>query len=50
VLVLNAQLLLDGDLHREAVTVPAALALDVVAAHRLVAGVDVLEHAREHVV
>src|SRR5437588_6619076 len=30
--------------------VPAPLALDVVAAHRLVAGEDVLEHAREHVV
>ena len=46
----EAELLLDRDLDRQAVAVPAALALDVVAAHRLVAGEDVLEHAREHVV
>jgi hypothetical protein len=32
------------------VAVPAALALDVLAEHRLVAREDVLEHAREHVV
>ena len=50
VLVLHAQLLLDGDLDREPVAVPAALALDEVAAHRLVARVEVLEHAREDVV
>jgi hypothetical protein len=50
VLAGEAELLLDGDLHRQAVAVPAALALDVAPAHRLVAGEDVLEHAREHVV
>ena len=49
-LVLDAELLLDRDLDRQAVAVPAALALDVVAAHRLVAREDVLEDAREHVV
>ena len=49
-LVLDPELLLDGDLDRQAVRVPAALALDLVAAHRLVARVDVLEHAREDVV
>jgi hypothetical protein len=49
-LVLDAELLLDGDLDRQAVRVPAALALDLVAAHRLVARVDVLEDAREDVV
>jgi hypothetical protein len=49
-LVLDAQLLLDGDLHRQAVAVPAALALDQVALHRLVARVDVLEDAGEDVV
>ena len=37
-------------LDREPVAVPAALALDVVPAHRLVAREDVLEHARQHVV
>jgi hypothetical protein len=46
----RADLLLDLDLDREAVAVVAALALDVVPAHGLVAGEDVLEHAREHVV
>ena len=46
----DPELLLDGDLHRQPVAVPAALALDVVAAHRLVARVDVLEHPREDVV
>ena len=50
VLVLEAELLLDRDLDRQAMAVPAALAVDVVAAHRLEAGEDVLEHAREHVV
>src|SRR5207302_8636523 len=40
----------DGDLDGETVAVPAALALDAVAAHRLKAWIDVLEHAREHVV
>jgi hypothetical protein len=35
---------------RQPVAVPARLALDVAPAHRLVAGEDVLEHAREHVV
>src|SRR6185437_10000983 len=44
------ELLFDRDLHRQAVAIPAALALHLVAAHRLVARVDVLEHAREHVV
>ena len=46
----DAELLLDGDLDRQAVAVPAALALDVAAAHRLEARVDVLEDAGEHVV
>jgi hypothetical protein len=49
-LVLDPELLLDGDLDGQAVGVPAALALDLVAAHRLVARVDVLEDAREDVV
>ncbi len=39
----EAELLLDRELHGEAVAVPARLALDVVAAHRLEAGEDVLE-------
>ena len=38
------------ELYRQPVAVPAALALDGVAAHRPVARKDVLEHAREHVV
>ena len=46
----DAELRLDRQLDRQAVTVPAALALDVEAAHRLVARKDVLEHARQHVV
>ena len=46
----EAQLGLERELHRKAVAVPAALALDEVPAHRPVAGEDVLEHAREHVV
>ena len=50
VLGLEAELLLDGDLDRQAVAVPAALALDVAAAHRLVAREDVLERAGEDVV
>src|SRR5690606_29076820 len=41
----QAQLLLHGDLDREAVTVPARLAGDVVAAHGAVAGEDVFEYA-----
>ena len=47
---LQPQLLLDGDLDRQPMAVPAALALDAVAAHRAKARVDVLEHARQHVV
>ncbi len=46
----DPQLLFDGDLHRQSMAIPAALALDEVTAHRLKARVDVLEHAREHVV
>ncbi len=46
----DAELLFDGDLDGQAVAVPAALALDEMPAHRLKARVDVLEHAREHVV
>ena len=42
----EAQLLLDGDLHRQPVAVPAGLAGDVVALHRPVAGEDVLEDPR----
>ena len=45
-LVVDAELLLDGDLDRQAVAVPAALALDEVPAHRLEAREDVLEDAR----
>jgi len=47
---LDAELLLDGDLDGQAVAVPAALALDVEAAHRLEARIDVLEDARQDVV
>ncbi len=50
VLAGDPQFLLHPDLHRQAVAVPAALALHLIAAHRLVARVDVLEHARQHVV
>jgi hypothetical protein len=46
----DPELSLDLELHGEAVAVPARLARDVVAAHRLVAGKDVLEDAREDVV
>ncbi len=46
----EAELLLDGELHREAVTVPAGLAGHVVAAHGPEAGEDVLEDARLDVV
>ena len=49
-LVGEAQLLLDLDLHRQAVAVPAALAGDVVAPHGLEAGEEVLEHPGPHVV
>src|SRR4051794_29516894 len=47
---MKAELLLDRDLDRQAVAVPAALAFDVVAAHGLEAREDVLEHARQDVV
>ena len=50
VLVREAELLLDLELHRQPVTVPARLARHVVPLHRLVAGEDVLEHAAEDVV
>ena len=46
----GADLLLDLDLDRQAVAVPAALAADLVPGHRLVARVDVLERARLDVV
>ncbi len=49
-LALDPELVLHGDLDRQAVAVPAALALGVEAAHRLVAREDVLEDARQHVV
>ena len=49
-LVAQAQLALDLELDREAVRVPAALPRRAVAAHRLVAGDQVLEDAREDVV
>src|SRR5690606_7498900 len=41
----EAELLLHGDLDGQAVAVPAGLARHAVAAHRLVAGEDVLEDA-----
>src|SRR6185436_4614547 len=44
-LALEAQLLLDRELHREAVTVPAALAADLVALHGPEPREDVLERA-----
>ena len=50
VLVGEAELLLDLELHRQAVAVPAGLARHVVALHRLVAREDVLEHAAQDVV
>ena len=46
----HPELGLDRQLDRQAVAVPAALALDVVAGHRPVAGEDVLEHAAQDVV
>ena len=49
-LLLHPELALDRELDRQAVAVPAALAVDLVPAHRAVAGEDVLEHARQHVV
>jgi hypothetical protein len=48
-LAVDVELLLHLDLDREPVRVPAGLARDVVAAHRLVAGEDVLHGAREDV-
>ena len=50
VLGLEAQFLLDLQLDREAVGVPAALAVHQPAAHGAVAREHVLEHAAEHVV
>ena len=49
VLVGEAELLLDLELHREPVAIPARLARHVVALHRLVAREHVLEHAAEDV-
>ncbi len=46
----DPELLFDLELDREPVAVPAGLARDPVAAHRAVAGVDVLEDAGEDVV
>ena len=46
----EAELLLDGELDRQAVAVPAGLARDVVALHRLEAREDVLEDPRLDVV
>ena len=46
----DAELALDLELDRQAVTVPARLAGHLEPAHRLVAGEDVLEDARQHVV
>src|SRR5207302_11166758 len=46
----EAELGLDRQLHGETMAVPAALALHVEAAHRLVAREDVLEHPAQHVV
>ena len=45
----EAELLLDFELDRQAVGVPAALARDIEPAHGLVAREDVLERARQHV-
>jgi hypothetical protein len=50
VLVRDAERLLDLDLDREAVAVPPALPRDVTAAHRVEAGVQVLERTRPNVV
>src|SRR5204863_7232056 len=46
----DAELLLHLELDRQPVAVPAGLAGDAIAAHRLVAGIDVLEDAGEDVV
>ena len=46
----EAELLLDGELDRQAVAVPAGLAVDLVALHRLEAREDVLERPRLDVV
>src|SRR4029077_4580560 len=46
----DAELFFDLDLDRTPVAVPAALARPPVAAHRPVAGIDVLEDTGEHVV
>ena len=48
--VLQPQRFFDLDLHRQAVGVPAGLALHAVAAHGLVAAEAVLDGARQHVV
>ena len=50
VLVVEAELALDLELDRQPVAVPAALAVHLVAAHRLEAGEDVLEHPAQDVV
>ena len=50
VLVVEAELPLDLELDRQAMAVPAALAVDLMAAHRLEAREDVLEHAAQDVV
>ena len=50
VLGVQAELLLDLELDRQAVAVPAALAGHVAAPHGLEAGVEVLEHPGPHVV
>src|SRR5690606_30826260 len=49
-LAVEPELLLDLELHRQAVAVPAALAGHVAPPHRLEAGEDVLEDAGPHVV
>ena len=49
-LAFEAEALLDGDLDRQAVRVPAALPADAVPLHRLVAREQVLERACAHVV
>src|SRR6185503_14999278 len=45
----DAELLLHLELDGQAVAVPAGLSGYPVSPHRLVAGIDVLEHPREHV-
>ncbi len=49
-LVIEAQSLLDLEFHRQAVAVPTRFATHEVATHGLVAGIDVLEHARKDMV